>query len=246
MFNDNTQSPIPSIQPNIESHIVIVNNDSVDSLNNNIEIVNNDKTNDNHPYEVVLFIRYKVNLRPSIEYITNFFNKYGLVHHVNTPVNKNFAFVFMTNLNTDVEHRRTRTIIDTIIRDMLLMSIETRFYITVANSNSSNNDSDSNNSYPNNRNLYRNNNSYQNNNNSYRNNNSYGNNRNSYPNNNNSYRNNNNSYGNRNSYDNRNPYDNRNSYSNNRNSYDNRNSYSNNNNDDNQHNRNNSNNQIQQ
>lgn len=83
-------------------------------------------------YEVVFFVRYNINLRPSAEDLTTYFNKYGQVHHINCPNNKNFAFIFMTSLNIGVEHRRTRATIGQIIRDM---TPETRFHITVASSN---------------------------------------------------------------------------------------------------------------
>jgi len=83
-------------------------------------------------YEVVFFIRYNYAPRPSVDEITNLFNKYGVVHHVNCPENKNFAFVFMSSLSTMVEHRRTRTTIRQIIDDM---TPETHFHITVASSN---------------------------------------------------------------------------------------------------------------
>ena len=83
-------------------------------------------------YEVVFFVRYGVNPRPSLEELTNLFNRYGEVHHINCPQDKNFAFVFMSKLSTDVEHRRTRVTISQIIKDM---TPETRFHITVASSN---------------------------------------------------------------------------------------------------------------
>lgn len=85
-------------------------------------------------YEVVFFVRYNVpNVpRPSDEQIKTFFNKYGVVHHVKCPENRNFAFVYMTSLNTSAEHRRTRATISQIIHEM---TPENRFHITVASSN---------------------------------------------------------------------------------------------------------------
>jgi hypothetical protein len=83
-------------------------------------------------YSVVFFVRYGFNKRPSVEDIIGFFNKYGTVHHVNSPQDRHFAFVFMDSLNTPVEHRKTRTTITNIINDM---TPETRFHITVASSN---------------------------------------------------------------------------------------------------------------
>lgn len=83
-------------------------------------------------YEVVFFAKYNVNPRPSIEDMTKFFETYGTVHHINYPVNKNYAFIFMSSLSTPVEHRRTRTTISQIIREM---TPGTRFHITVASSN---------------------------------------------------------------------------------------------------------------
>uniref|UniRef100_A0A6C0LST9 RRM domain-containing protein n=1 Tax=viral metagenome TaxID=1070528 RepID=A0A6C0LST9_9ZZZZ len=87
-------------------------------------------------YEVVFFARYydTKNLRPSKEDIESFFNKYGVVHHVNCPEGKNFAFIFMTSLNTEVIYRRTRTTISQIIHDM---TDDNKFHLTVASSNRS-------------------------------------------------------------------------------------------------------------
>lgn len=82
-------------------------------------------------YQVVFFLKYS-SVRPPMDDIITFFNNYGEVHHVNCPENKNIAFVFMTSLSTPVEHRRTRTTISQIIKDM---PTENRFHITVASSN---------------------------------------------------------------------------------------------------------------
>ncbi len=85
-------------------------------------------------YEVVFFARYNSELypRPSEKDIVSFFNEYGVVHHVRCPENNNFAFVFMTSLNTPEEHKRTRSTIYKIIQDM---TPETKFRVTVASSN---------------------------------------------------------------------------------------------------------------
>ncbi len=83
-------------------------------------------------YEVVFFAKYHANPRPSMQVITDFFNNYGEVHHVNCPESAEIAFVFMTSLNTGAEHRRTRATIGQMIRDM---TPENRFYVTVASSN---------------------------------------------------------------------------------------------------------------
>ena len=80
-------------------------------------------------FEVVFFVRYTVVPRPSIEDITALFNNYGTVHHVNCPKNKHYAFVFITSLNTTLEHRRTHIVINQIINDMPPGSY---FHITVA------------------------------------------------------------------------------------------------------------------
>lgn len=85
-------------------------------------------------YEVVFFVRYHTIPRPSPEELETYFSKYGDVHHVNCPENKNFAFIFMTRLNTTEEYCRTRTTIEQIKKDMVP---ESRFYITVASSNRS-------------------------------------------------------------------------------------------------------------
>ena len=115
-------------------------------IGSQVNIVNDDPQNANEgnqtsfshshkerpDYEVVFFARYGSNPRPPIEKITDFFNKYGVVHHVNCPEGRNYAFVFMSSLNTTAEHRRTRTTISQIIKDM---TPETRFHLTVASSN---------------------------------------------------------------------------------------------------------------
>lgn len=119
-----------------------------------VKIVVNDPivpaTSTRNNYEVVFFARYKINPRPSAEDVTSFFNKYGVVHHVNCPEGRNFAFIFMTSLSTPVEHRRTRTTISQIIHEM---TPETRFHITVASSTMGSRPesypSQYNNSYPN-------------------------------------------------------------------------------------------------
>ncbi|MEM0354029.1 MAG: hypothetical protein QXW79_00470 [Thermoplasmata archaeon] len=79
-------------------------------------------------YEVVFFVRYQTE-RPLAEDIVKYFSKYGEVHHIKCPEGRNYAFVFMTSLNTTAERRRTRTTISQIIEDM---TPENRFYITVA------------------------------------------------------------------------------------------------------------------
>jgi hypothetical protein len=84
-------------------------------------------------YEVVFFIRYYPSCRPSMEEIMDYFNYYGKVHHVTCPNGKDYAFVFMSSLYTNVEHRRTRTTISQIINEMPTER-EKRFHITVASS----------------------------------------------------------------------------------------------------------------
>jgi len=109
---------------------VSTNDDPVEEVcdDNVIPVAENERPT----YEVVFFVRYNKNARPSLEEITTFFNLYGCVHHINCPEGRNYAFIFMTSLNTTAEHRRTRTIIGQIISDM---SPESRFHITVASSN---------------------------------------------------------------------------------------------------------------
>lgn len=109
--------------------------ESVNEVTDGTNVVNevrDENENDRVNYEVVFFVKYNQNPRPSSEELTALFNNYGVVHHINCPENRNFAFIFMTSLNTEVEHRRTRTTICKIIQDM---TPETRFHITVANSN---------------------------------------------------------------------------------------------------------------
>ena len=83
-------------------------------------------------YEVVFFAKYKNSPRPNNEELISYFSTYGVVHHVVCPENAIFAFVFMTSLSTEEEHRRTRFTIGQIIRDM---DPNCRFHITVASSN---------------------------------------------------------------------------------------------------------------
>lgn len=110
-------------ETNTESKTDIVCDDPVEE-NSTIQ---QERTN----YEVVFFARY-YNGRPSVDEIINFFNNYGVVHHVNCPEGRNNAFIFMSSLSTTVEHRRTRTTINQIRNDM---TPEIQFHITVASSN---------------------------------------------------------------------------------------------------------------
>ena len=112
---------LDNIQESNPDMIQIVNDDPVDNV-----------SKDRARYEVVFFARYHVNPRPTMEQITDFFSKYGDVDHVNCPHDKNFAFIFMSKLFTDMEYHRTRTTISNIIKDM---TPETRFHIGVASSN---------------------------------------------------------------------------------------------------------------
>ena len=104
----------------VKEQVSVVNDDAVEAPK--------EKMN----FEVVFFARYNTNPRPNSEDIVNLFNKYGTVHHVNCPEGRNYAFIFMSSLNTTAEQRRTRTTISQIIRDM---TPENRFHITVASSN---------------------------------------------------------------------------------------------------------------
>ena len=87
-------------------------------------------------FEVVFFIKYYSTDRPTVEDITAYFNNYGVVHNVRCPDGTNYAFVYMSSLNTTVDHRRTRTTIGQIIREM---PPDFRFHITVASSKHGNN-----------------------------------------------------------------------------------------------------------
>lgn len=82
--------------------------------------------------KLFFFARYNHGPRPQTLDIVNFFNNYGVVHHVNCPATKNYAFIFMASLNINASHRRTRSTISQIIHNM---TPETRFHISVASSN---------------------------------------------------------------------------------------------------------------
>ena len=86
---------------------------------------------DKKAYAVVFYAKYYTveNPRPSEAQIQTYFTTYGQVDHTECPPDKNFAFVYMTSLNTTAEFSRTKNTITTIIRDMLP---ETRFHIGVA------------------------------------------------------------------------------------------------------------------
>jgi len=116
----------------------IVSSPNNEQSNDNYPITNNDITDiakEKNNYEVVFFVKYNYNPRPSLENMTNFFNNYGVVNHIDCPEGRNYAFVFMTSLSTTVEHRRTRTTINQIIKDM---NPETKFHISVASSRKTN------------------------------------------------------------------------------------------------------------
>ena len=107
----------------VQEQVNVVNDDSPAQPNEQREKVN---------YEVVFFARYHSSQRPSSEDVTAYFNRYGTVHHVNCPQDSNYAFIFMSSLNTTAERRRTRATISQIINDM---TPENKFHITVASSN---------------------------------------------------------------------------------------------------------------
>lgn len=115
-------------QGELKTDLKTVVNDDIPELVQEKNNHEQDKSN----YEVVFFARYNNYPRPSVEEITKYFNKYGKVDHVNCPEGRNYAFVFISELSTPVEHRRTRTTISQIINDM---TPENRFHITVASSN---------------------------------------------------------------------------------------------------------------
>ena len=104
------------------------------TMNNNEETFDDSVKETTKQYEVVLYTRYGLEkglARPTVEEITKFFESYGDVDHVVYPEDNPVAFVFMTKLNTVVEHRRVRTVIDEIIKSM---TPETKFYVNVASS----------------------------------------------------------------------------------------------------------------
>ena len=142
--NQATDSPVSTDQTNnsLDSENLVGENvsnetsQSNDSTKSTESTESTESTNVFKPrnsYEVVFFTKYLSGKRPSVDDITTFFTNYGSVHHVNCPENRNCAFVFMTSLNTNVEHRRTRTTISQIIHDM---TPENKFYITVADGGS--------------------------------------------------------------------------------------------------------------
>ena len=90
-------------------------------------------SSDRRNFEVVFFVKY-VNYVPfpSSDEVTNYFSKYGTVHHVKMYPDKKYVFVYMTSLSTTVPYKRTRTTISQIIKDIVP---ENKFYINVARSN---------------------------------------------------------------------------------------------------------------
>jgi hypothetical protein len=124
--NDVSENVSSNTEPTVtESSVNVVHDDPVEQ---NLPVVQKEKVN----YDVVFFVRYNYSDRPSAEDITSLFNNYGVVHHVNCPEGRKYAFVFMSSLSTTAEHRRTRTTISQIIQDM---DPQARFHITVASSN---------------------------------------------------------------------------------------------------------------
>lgn len=128
--NDVSENGVSAESIVTDSYVNVINDDpqEMNEDDKSMPVMRKERPN----YEVVFFARYNTNLRPSVEEITKFFNNYGTVHHVNCPEGRNYAFVFMTSLNTNAEHRRTRSTISQIIQDM---TPETRFHLTVASSN---------------------------------------------------------------------------------------------------------------
>lgn len=133
------QAPNVNTEENIEA-----NQEQIPNENTDQGIGPNAEPNPDHPtpnkkehvnYEVVFFIRYHTIGRPDAEQVSLYFSKYGQVHHVNCPQNKNYAFVFMLSLNTSSTHRRTRNTINQIVAEM---TPENHFHITVASSNRGN------------------------------------------------------------------------------------------------------------
>lgn len=106
-------------------------------------------------YEVVFFSKYRYGRRPSDHDVMTFFEKYGTVDHVESEEGKNFCLVFMSQLNTTLQHHRTRFTINQIIQDTDSLPDEDRPIVDVARR----------------RKPRRNNNRYRNNNEEYRNNN---------------------------------------------------------------------------
>ena len=75
-------------KPVLDSCVSIVNDDPVD--------------NNDDDYDVVFFVKYRY-IRPLCLDIIVFFNHYGFVHHVDYIDNKNYALVFMTNINSNLD-----------------------------------------------------------------------------------------------------------------------------------------------
>ncbi|XWV26053.1 putative low complexity protein [Tupanvirus soda lake] len=140
MSNEQTQNEVTDRTNDVSENVVSTSTSEPTVIDSSVNIVHDDPVAEEMPvaqkekvnYEVVFFVRYNNSDRPSSEEITNFFNNYGAVHHVNCPEGRNYAFVFMSSLSTTAEHRRTRTTISQIIHDM---TPENRFHITVASSN---------------------------------------------------------------------------------------------------------------
>jgi hypothetical protein len=115
--------------PVIDSRVSIVMDDPIDEENN----------------EIIFFVRYDYlvrkaagyagelcstkhyNPRPSSGEIFDLFNCYGQVHHVDYPDYKNYAFVFISN----IDYRQTLSIISQIKRNM---TPNNRFHINFAGS----------------------------------------------------------------------------------------------------------------
>lgn len=103
----------------------------------NTESSNTESSNTESPkqhFEVVFYTKFGLlngPSRPTPEQLTDYFNKYGEVHHVKCPDDRQIAFVFMTSLNTNATQYRVRVTKEQIIKDM---TPETKFYINVANS----------------------------------------------------------------------------------------------------------------
>ena len=113
----------------LESDVIIIDKESSNEVSQPIEMTQG--IPEKKKFRIVFYVKYRTT-RPNIDVITNVFSNYGVVDHVKTPADQNYAFVFMENINSP--DNQIRSTIGSIIRDQSSLDPSNRFYVNVAKS----------------------------------------------------------------------------------------------------------------